>query len=69
MDLVSNPAFRYVVGGIASAALVKVATKLAEKYPEIGNFVSEHLDSLEGRLSEFKGGESSGISSAETRYS
>lgn len=53
-DLVNNPAVRYVAGGIATAVLTKVATNLSSKYPEISRFISENLDNVEGRLSDFK---------------
>ena len=53
-DLVSNPAVRYVAGGIATAILTKVASNFSTKYPEISRFITENLDGVEGRLSEFK---------------
>ena len=53
-DLISNPAVRYVAGGIATAILTKVASNFSTKYPEISRFITENLDSVEGKLGEFK---------------
>ncbi len=55
-DLVSNPAVRYVAGGIATAILTKVASNFSTKYPEISRFINENLDNVEGRLADFKNG-------------
>lgn len=55
-EFFANPAVRYVAGGIASAILAKVATKLADRYPEITRMIGENLDSVEARLTEFQNG-------------
>lgn len=55
-DLISNPAVRYVAGGIATAILTKVASNFSTKYPELSRFINENLDGVEGRLAEFKNG-------------
>lgn len=53
-DLASNPAVRYVAGGIATAVLTRIATNLSQRYPELSNFIKENLDNVEGRLGDFK---------------
>lgn len=53
-ELAANPAVRYVAGGIATAVLAKIASKLSERYPELSNFIQENLDNVEGRLGDFK---------------
>jgi hypothetical protein len=55
MDVVNNPAFKYVVGGIATAVLTKVVTSMSDRYPEISNFLRENLETIEDKLTEFKG--------------
>jgi hypothetical protein len=54
MEVVNNPAFKYVVGGIATAVLTKVVTNMADRYPELSNFLRENLDTIEEKLTEFK---------------
>ena len=56
-EFISSPAVKYVAGGIATAILTRVATNMADRYPEISNFIRENMDNLEGRLSEFRGGD------------
>lgn len=50
-EIVSNPTVKYVAGGIATAMLTRLATKLSEKYPEISNFIRENLDTVESKFS------------------
>lgn len=50
-ELVSNPTVKYVAGGIATALLTRLATKLSDKYPEISSFIRENLDTVESKLS------------------
>lgn len=66
-EMMGNPAFKYAIGGIASAALAKLATKISDRYPEIGNFIRENLDTLETRLNDYKG--QNRFDSSSTRYS
>lgn len=54
MNVVSNPAFKYVMGGIATAVLTKLVTNMADKYPELSNFIRENLDTIEEKLGEFR---------------
>lgn len=56
-EFISSPTVRYVAGGIASAMLARLATKISEKYPELSNFLRENIDTFEGRLAEFKPGQ------------
>lgn len=51
----SNPAVRYVASGIATAVLAKIATNMAEKYPQISQLLREGLESVEGKLADFNG--------------
>lgn len=53
-DIITSPAVKYVAGGIATAFLSRLATNLSDRYPEISNFIKENLESVEGRLDEFK---------------
>lgn len=53
-ELISNPAVKYVAGGIATAMLSKFVTRLSEKYPEITRLLTDNLDSIENRLAEFR---------------
>ncbi len=53
-DFISNPAVKYVAGGIATAILARIATNISERYPEISNFIRENLDTVEGKLNEFR---------------
>lgn len=50
-ELVSNPTVKYVAGGIATAMLSRLATKLSDKYPEISKFINENLDTVESKFS------------------
>ena len=61
-EIISNPTVQYVASGIAMAALTKLASKISGKYPEISNFITENLDTVEGKLGEFRGGSSNEVS-------
>lgn len=50
-EVLSNPTFKYVAGGIATALLTKLATNLSDRYPEISKFITENLDTVESKLS------------------
>lgn len=52
-ELATNPAVKYVAGGIATALLTKLASNMATRYPEISSFIRENLDSLEGKFGEY----------------
>ncbi len=67
MEVLNNPAFKYVMGGIATAVLTKVVTNMADRYPELSNFLRENLDTIEEKLTEFKG--TLGDSNTSSRYS
>lgn len=54
-EFVSSPAVKYVAGGIATALLTRLANNMADRYPEISNFIRENMDTLESRLGEFRG--------------
>lgn len=53
-EFISNPAVKYVAGGIATAILARIATNISDRYPEISNFIKENLDTVEGKLNEFR---------------
>lgn len=53
-EFISNPAVKYVAGGIATAILARIATNISKRYPEISNFIQENLDTVEGKLNEFR---------------
>lgn len=51
---ISSPAVKYVAGGVATAILARVAANIADRYPEISNFIKENLETVENKLGEFK---------------
>ena len=51
----ANPAVRYVASGIATALLTKLATNIADRYPQISQLLREGMESVEGKLAEFNG--------------
>lgn len=53
-ELISNPAVKYVAGGIAASILSRLATNMSEKYPELSKFLRENLDSFEGKLGQYR---------------
>lgn len=54
--LISNPAVKYVAGGIATAVLHRFATDLTRRYPEISRVLKENLDFIETKLTEYSSG-------------
>ncbi len=44
------PAVRYIAGGLALYGLVRLAMKMSSSYPQIGDFFSENIDSVEGKF-------------------
>lgn len=61
----SNPAVRYVASGIATAVLAKIATNMADRYPQISQLLREGLETVEGKLTEFNGGSPANFDSEE----
>lgn len=57
-DIASNPAVKYVAGGIATAMLTKLASSLSGRYPEISRLLNENLENFEDKLREFRGSSS-----------
>ena len=55
-EFISNPAVKYMAGGIATAILSRLATNMSEKYPELSHFLKENIDSFEGRLDQYRPG-------------
>jgi hypothetical protein len=55
MQWFQNPAVRYVAGGIATAFLAKLATNMADRYPQISQLLRDGLESVEGKLADFNG--------------
>ena len=53
-ELISNPAVKYIAGGIATSILTRLAQNMSEKYPELSRFLKENIDSFEGRLGQFR---------------
>jgi hypothetical protein len=53
-ELISNPAVKYVAGGIATAILSRLAQNMSEKYPELSRFLRENIDNFEGRLGQYR---------------
>jgi hypothetical protein len=55
-ELISNPAVKYIAGGIATSILSRLALNMSEKYPELSRFLRENIDSFEGRLGQYRPG-------------
>jgi hypothetical protein len=53
-EFITSPAVQYVAGGIATALLTKLVNNMADRYPEISNFISENIDTLEEKLADFR---------------
>ncbi len=53
-ELISNPAVKYVAGGIAASILSRLASNMSVKYPEVSKFLRENIDSFEGRLGQYR---------------
>jgi hypothetical protein len=53
-DWYERPASKYVLASVAVAALIPLAIRLFRKYPEISEFVTENLDSVEDKLKDFR---------------
>lgn len=53
-ELISNPAVKYIAGGIATSILSRLAQNMSEKYPELSRFLRENIDSFEGRLGQYR---------------
>lgn len=51
-SLWNKPATKYVVGGIAVAALVPLTSRLLRAYPAIGEFLRENMDTVDQKLGE-----------------
>ncbi len=60
-----RPAVKYVAGGIGLALLGRIAFSMSDRYPEIARFFRENIDTVEGKLREFRGIESE---SADARH-
>lgn len=50
-EFISSPVVKYIAGGIATAVLTRIANNMAERYPEISNFIRENMEHLDQRLS------------------
>ncbi len=50
-----RPAVRYMAGGIGLALLARFAYTLSDRYPEIGRFVRDNIETVEDKLREFRG--------------
>ncbi len=55
-ELISNPAVKYVAGGIAASVLSRLASNMSTKYPELSKFLRENIDSFEGKLGQYRSG-------------
>ncbi len=53
-ELISNPAVKYIAGGIAASVLSRLAVNMEEKYPELSKFLRENIDSFEGTLDQYR---------------
>ena len=54
-------AVRYIAGGLALYGLVRIAMKMTSSYPQIGEFFSENLDTVEDKFRTWTGRESDEI--------
>ncbi len=62
-----RPAVRYVAGGMGLALLARAAYSMSDRYPEVSRFLKENLETIEDKLREFRGIESS-EETAEARH-
>lgn len=53
-EFIGSPAVKYVAGGIATALLSRLATKLSDRYPEISTFIRDNLDTVERGFSGYR---------------
>ncbi len=53
-ELISNPTVKYLAGGVATAILSRLATNMADKYPELSRFLRENIDGFEERLNQYR---------------
>jgi hypothetical protein len=44
------PVARYIAGGLALYGLVRLAMRMSSSYPQIGEFFSENLDTVEDKF-------------------
>lgn len=51
-DLWKIPATKYVLGGVAVAAFIPVATRLLRRYPKVNTFIRDNMDVVEQKLEE-----------------
>lgn len=49
-SILAMPAVRYAAGGLALYGLVRLAMKVADSYPQIGEFFSENLEGAEEKF-------------------
>lgn len=63
----AKPAVRYVAGGIATAALAKLAMAISERYPQVSQLLTEGIETMESKLTDFYGGTDSGTMNTTTR--
>ena len=53
-EFLSRPAVKYVTVGIATAMLTRLANNMADKYPEISDFIRGNMENLEGKLGNYR---------------
>ncbi len=53
-SFISAPATMYVAGGIGAALLTRFAIKYYKSHPEISTFVEDKIDTVEGKLKEYR---------------
>jgi len=56
-EFMNKPGVKYFAGGLAAAVLARLASGISERYPEISKFIRENVDTMETKLSEFRGAE------------
>lgn len=54
-EFASNPAVRYIAGGLATAFLTRIANNMSERYPEISSFIRENIGTLETKFGHMNG--------------
>jgi hypothetical protein len=54
-EISAQPYFKYIAGGIAGALLVKLGEMIADRGPEIGDFLRENYDNIGSRIRNLRG--------------
>lgn len=66
--VITAPATMYVAGGLGVAVLARFALRYYRSHPEISTFVEEKIDTVEGKLKEYRSSLTASNSSDEATH-